>query len=262
MLLNRLGSKKMVIKTTKILELFPKHDMFIDMFFGAGGLFFGKPKAKYNICNDKDSDVFNLFQVVQTRKSDLEEAFIQMPIHHDLFQYWRNNHESDPILRAIRFLMLSNFGFMGKTETLRFGFQNQKSILYNNIQKTFNFISNVQFTNFDFRDLLQSIPFRHGIKDKGRSFIYADPPYQGTDNNYAPNCQFNQNDTIDLFKVLVSGGIRFAISEFDNPIMLDLAREYKLHVTYLGQRRNLGNRRNEILIHNYQVANLFNSNLF
>ncbi len=81
--------------------------------FGGYGLikkmFFNKPKAKYNIVNDLDSDVFNLFQVVMNQKEELEKAFYLMPIHSDLLKYWKDNKETEPIKKAIRFLFLSNF---------------------------------------------------------------------------------------------------------------------------------------------------------
>lgn len=260
MLLRRLGNKKMVVKATNILDYFPKHDLFIDMFFGAGGLFFSKPKSKYNICNDRDSDVFNLFNVISNHKNELEEAFYNMPVHEDLFNFWRKNKETEPIKRAIRFLMLSNFGFLGKSEILRFELGKTKSILLENIDKTSKFIFDVQFMNADFRDVIPKIHFRH--KERNRVFIYADPPYLGTANNYADDCQFTQKDTEDLFETLVNSGIKFAISEFDNPIILNLAKNYNLNVINLGERKNLGNRRNEILVCNYQTSNLFNHGLF
>ena len=71
-----------------IQRYFPQHSIYVEPFFGAGGMFFNKPKAKYNIVNDLDSDVFNLFQVVTNRKDELIEAFKQMPIHQDLMDYW------------------------------------------------------------------------------------------------------------------------------------------------------------------------------
>ena len=65
MILRRLGNKKKIAK--EIQKYFPPHKIYIEPFFGAGGMFFNKPKAKYNIVNDLDSDVFNLFQVVMNQ---------------------------------------------------------------------------------------------------------------------------------------------------------------------------------------------------
>lgn len=108
MILRRLGNKSKIAH--KIQEYFPPHKIYIEPFFGAGGMFFNKPKAKYNIVNDLDSDVFNLFQVVMNQKDELKEAFYMMQIHSDLLEYWKENEEIEPIKKALRFLFLSNMG--------------------------------------------------------------------------------------------------------------------------------------------------------
>ena len=74
MILKRLGNKNNIAK--EIQKHFPPHKIYIEPFFGAGGMFFNKPKAKYNIVNDLDSDVFNLFDVVMNQKEELEKAFL------------------------------------------------------------------------------------------------------------------------------------------------------------------------------------------
>lgn len=256
MLLRRFGNKTKIVNTTSILSFFPAHDIFIDMFFGAGGVFFNKPLAKYNICNDLDSDVFNLFTVVTHQRKQLEEALFQMPIHDDLWQHWKRNPETDPILKALRFVFLSNFGHKGKSETLRKGNENSKQILYKNILLSQKKLEHVQFTNCDFRQVVNQINFHR--EDRDRAFIYADPPYLDTTNNYAKNCKFSKTDVSDLFDTLVKSGIRFAMSEFDHPYILELVQHHKLNVVQLCERRTIGNRRTEILITNYQTINLFN----
>ena len=50
MILNRLGNKKRL--AVDLIPYFPKHNTFIEPFFGAGGMFFYKQKAKYNFVND------------------------------------------------------------------------------------------------------------------------------------------------------------------------------------------------------------------
>src|SRR6266496_430535 len=102
MILRRLGNKSKMAKT--IVPYFPKHSIYIEPFFGAGGMFFNKPKVKYNIVNDLDGDVFNLFQIVTNRKDELIEQFEIMPIHSDLLAYWKENKEPEPLRRALRFL--------------------------------------------------------------------------------------------------------------------------------------------------------------
>lgn len=79
MILRRLGNKKKIAH--KIIQYFPPHKIYIEPFFGAGGMFFNKPKVKYNFLNDLDSDVFNLFQVVTDKNKNKEflKMFENMP---------------------------------------------------------------------------------------------------------------------------------------------------------------------------------------
>lgn len=155
MILRRLGNKSGIAK--EILKYFPEHKIYIEPFFGAGGMFFNKPKAKYNIVNDIDSDVFNLFMVVMNQKDELENAFYQMPIHSDLLDYWKKNEETEPIKKALRFLFLSNFGFLGKPNTVAYGNRHEKNGFYKNIEPTFKMLDNVQFANFHFRKFINDV---------------------------------------------------------------------------------------------------------
>ena len=43
MILRRLGNKKLIAE--KIICHFPPHEIYIEPFFGAGGMFFNKPKV-------------------------------------------------------------------------------------------------------------------------------------------------------------------------------------------------------------------------
>lgn len=165
-----------------------------------------------------------------------------MPITESLLKHWNKNKETEPIKKALRFLFLSNFGLMGKPSTLRFQPSNQKAVI---IKKALRDIGNCMFMCVDFRAALSKL----GDSVKQDTFIYCDPPYLGTMNNYQSG--FSEQDAKDLFNVLNDSGFRFAISEFDHPLILELAAQYKLTVIEIGERRNLGNRRTELLIINY-----------
>jgi len=250
MILRRLGNKKKIAK--KLQTYFPEHKIYIEPFFGAGGMFFNKPKAKYNIVNDLDSDVFNLFQVVMNQKEELERAFYIMPIHSDLLDYWKKNKEVEPIKKAIRFLFLSNFTFLGKQDTLFNGAENPKNQLFKNINLTFDLLENVQFFNKDFRKFLSLLR----AKNHKQTFIYSDPPYLQTVDTYTDSDTWTTKDSSDLFDSLQNTGCKFAYSEFDHPFILQQAKERNLNVHIIGERQNLKNRRVEILVTNYKLNQL------
>jgi DNA adenine methylase len=256
MILRRLGNKKKI--AAEIQKHFPPHKIYIEPFFGAGGMFFNKPKARYNIVNDLDSDVFNLFQVVMNQKEELEKAFYLMPIHSDLLDYWKKNKEVDPIKKALRFLFLSNFTIMGSGQGLRIGASRgtNKNMFFDNLDKTFDVLVNVQLNNKDFKKFLASISWDdRGTKgETNDSFIYNDPPYLGTTDNYSNS--FTEQDSFDLFEANEKTGCKWAMSEFDNPFISQQAKERNLNVIVIGERQNLKNRRTEILITNYKSAQL------
>lgn len=247
MILRRLGNKSSIAQD--VIKYFPDHEIFVDMFFGAGGIFFNKPKSKYNILNDIDSDVFNLYNTVSTKKKELKEQFDIMPIHTDLFDYWKTNKETDNVRKALRFLMLSNFGYMGKPDTLKMVCGNEKTQFCKYYEMTFEKIKDCRFMNSDFRKVLSKIDYVSYDPIKS-AFIYADPPYLNTGNNYGNS--FTEQDTKDLFSLLIDSKLKFAISEFDNDFVLQLAETYKLNVITIGERQNMKNRRTEILVTNYK----------
>ena len=250
MILRRLGNKKKIAK--KIQAHFPPHKIYIEPFFGAGGMFFNKPKAKYNIVNDLDSDVFNLFMVVMNRKEELLEAFKMMPIHQDLLNYWKKNKETDEIKKAIRLLFLSNFTFMNTKSTLILDAK-KKLKFSQELAATFALILDVGFDNRPFDAFLKNIP-KEMLNYK--SLIYCDPPYVGCDKKqtevYQMGAHWEEEDSMRLFDALQDTGCKWCMSEFDHPFILEQAKQRGLNVIVIGERNNLKNRRTEIIVTNYE----------
>lgn len=244
-ILTRPGNKRGIAHT--IIPYFPVHQVYIEPFFGAGGLFFEKPLAKVNIVNDLDGDVYNLFQVVQREPAKLRKLIGQQVFHESQLTDWKKHPETDPVRRALRFLFLSNYTFMGKGQTLRFGSAGIKQLILDRIKPTIELLQGVEFSNRDFRSFFKQIP--QTVYKK--AFIYCDPPYLDTDNSSYQTGGWTQADLVDLIAACQKTGARFAISEFDTPAVLKLARKQKLKVVQIGERKNLANTRMEILIKNY-----------
>jgi len=253
MILRRLGNKSAIAK--EIQKYFPPHKIYIEPFFGAGGMFFNKQKVKYNILNDLDSDVVNLFKVVSTKKEELKQAFYEMPIHSGLLDYWKENEETDPIQKALRFLLISNMTWLGIGDKIHLSLKNHKQPFFEMLDKTYSLIYDAQFGNYDFRDFIKSVSFRNN-EEIENTLIYYDPPYLNTSDNYSHS--FTEIDSNDLLDSLQNSGCKWAMSEFDNPFILEQAKQRNLNVIIVGERKNLKNRRTEILITNYaQQPTLF-----
>ena len=220
-------------------------------------MFFNKPLAKYNFLNDLDSNVTLCFDVLMRRKDELHDYLEMIPYSQDFWNECKTREPQNDIEKIVYFLVLSNFGYMGKPDTLVFSLKNSKHILLKNIEKTYKFLVNnsIQFLNCDFREVLSKISLDEN--DKKQAFIYSDPPYLDTDNNY-DTPTWTQKDVVDNFDVTFNSGIKGAMSEFNHPFILEQAKERNLKVIEIGERINLKNRRMEILIVNYET----NKNLF
>lgn len=257
MILGRLGNKSRLVDN--IYPLFPQHDCRITMFFGAGGEFFNTPRAKYNVINDLDKDVFNLYKVVIEKPDELIETLTYTPVSATLLDYWKQNVPDDEILKAVRFLLISNFTYLSKGDTIKYGVGREKEAILKRIKKCRLRLGDARIMSEDFRNVLSKISFSERVLPKRRAFIYMDPIYLDTTHNYkVPN--WDKTDTEDLFKIASECGIRCAISEFDHPFVIECARKYQMLVTFISNRRNIKNRRNEVLITNYEPFDLFTSN--
>jgi DNA adenine methylase len=250
MFVGRIGNKAKIAKN--IIQYFPKHDVYIEMFFGAGGMFFNKPKATYNFLNDIDSNVINAFDVLMQNKAELVEYLEMMPISQDFWNRAKTAEPKDNIEKSVYFLLLSNFGYMGKPDTLKFAVSNSKEILLKNIEKTYKQIvkNGNYFLNTDFREVIKKVSFRRDA-DRVNTFVYCDPPYLGTKDNYSNS--FKEQDSLDLFDVLQKSGLKWAMSEFNNPFILQQAKERNLNVYDICERQSLKKRSTEILVTNYNV---------
>jgi DNA adenine methylase len=245
MLLRRLGNKSRIAHL--IYQHFPPHSLYIELFFGAGGMFFKKPRSTHNIVNDLDDDVFNLYRVLRLEPEALRREIEILPAHQSLMRWWKTKQETDELKKAVRFLLRSNFGYMGKPDLLRASGGHDKKRIVEAIETTLKEFGDTKFLSADFRRALKSV----SANNLDNVFVYADPPYLHTTNTYKMEAKWRESDTEELFKLLASSPYKFAISEFDHPKVLELASVLGLRVIEIGERHNLKNRRMEVLVTNY-----------
>lgn len=111
MLLRRIGNKSKIAKN--IIKYFPHHTLYIEPFFGAGGLFFNKPLAKYNYLNDSDSNIHNLFMCLQFKTKEFYNFIELLPYNKDTWNWLKSLEPANNIEKAVKFIILSNYGYMG-----------------------------------------------------------------------------------------------------------------------------------------------------
>src|SRR5215208_5816127 len=164
MILNRLGNKTALAK--QIQEYFPAHDCYMEPFFGAGGMFFNKPKSRHNFVADADSDVYNLFRQLIDNKDELIHILETIPITERQFREWgKGQREETDLMNAVRFIFISNMGLYGKPNTLRTCPTKPIRVILESIDKTFQYLRDVYFLHCDFRDFFRKVDFNQR-KDK------------------------------------------------------------------------------------------------
>ena len=178
---------------------------YIELFFGAGHVFFAKRPHKVEIINDIDSDLINFYKVLRDCKEELIEYLDYMPYSRELYESilrnWKNGLKGKSDLeRAANYFYLIRSCFSGKLGSgWSYGYTRSRAKSYRNTIKLLNAShARIRYTmieNRDFREILDSIK-----KDREKEIvIYVDPPYIGL--KYY-NHNFSQEDHEDLAKRL------------------------------------------------------------
>jgi DNA adenine methylase len=253
-LLTRPGAKDW----TEYLPLIPYHTRYAEPFFGSGAVYFNKPRAQYNFLNDLDSEVTNAYDMLISHKDELVHYLKMTPYSQDYYKRVLKFEHKNNIERAVMFIVLSNWSFLGKHGTLGVNDCNKKTMTLNKLEDCYKKLvaNEAQFTNVCFRKFFKTISIRRERSLK-ESFAFIDPPYLDTSNTYNTP-KWTAQDSSDLFEVSVNSGWLFGICEFDHTYILELAEKFKLKVNVIGERQNLKNRRTEIFITNYEpIKQLF-----
>ena len=116
-----IGGKRRLAKT--ILPLFPDHECYVEPFCGAGALFFLKEPSQTEVINDINSELVNLYRVVQHHLEEFIRQFKWALVSRELFKWLQETPTQilTDIQRAARFYYLQKLAFGGKVESQTFG---------------------------------------------------------------------------------------------------------------------------------------------
>lgn len=68
-----------------IISFFPKHEVYLEPFFGSGAVFFNKEPSYLETINDLNSDIVNLFEVCRKYPEQLATAINLTPFSREEF---------------------------------------------------------------------------------------------------------------------------------------------------------------------------------
>ncbi|SHF15137.1 DNA adenine methylase [Tissierella praeacuta DSM 18095] len=169
----RMGGKSKLRKT--IIDMIPTHVCYVELFFGAGWVYFGKELSKVEVINDIDKELINLFKMIKYHAPEIERMLDYQISSRDMFEEYKN-YTIDyltEINRAVRFLYLITQSFAGKGQHYGYGTTKipSQQIFYKNLLMDLkDRLRNTYVENLSFETIIDKY-------DREHTFFFADPPY-------------------------------------------------------------------------------------
>jgi len=236
-----------------IVERFPlSYSKYIEVFGGAGWVLFHKQREPFEIYNDYDSRLVNLFRCVRERPEELIAALDNLPLNarqefHALRQRMKDGVGSD-IQQAADFFRIIRYSYGSKLRT----YSAQPcdiSSFYPIIRQAHRRLKTVVIENRDFESCIRQY-------DSPDTFYYLDPPYYGTEDFY--DAGFTKADHQRLRDALGNVCGKWLLSynscNWVRELYAGFHQEELTRVNNLGLTFHAGAEYGELLIDNYDTA--------
>lgn len=175
-----IGGKRKLAK--HLLPLFPDHTCYVEPFAGAAAIYFMKEPSKFEVVNDINGDIVNLYRVV---KHHMEELYSQFKWVLCSRQNWEWLQSTPPetltdIQRAARFLYLQKQAFGGKVSGQTYGTSTTSRPRFNLLTLENDLVdTHMRLTHTTVEHLLWDKCVKK--YDRPHTLIYFDPPYWQTE---------------------------------------------------------------------------------
>lgn len=246
--ISRMGGKSKL--RNKIINMLPSHTTYIELFFGAGWVYFGKDKSKVEVINDIDKELINLFKIIKYHTPEIKRLLEYEFSGRDIFEEYKNStleHLTD-IHRAIRFLYLINNSFAGKGKNFGYGttkIPNQKIFLTEYLNEIKERLNNTYVENLYFEKIIDKY-------DREESLFFCDPPYFET---AGYDYEFTEDDHILLRDKLSNIKGKFILTINDHEKVREWYKDFNIEevdVNYSISKEQSGRGKyKELIITNY-----------
>ncbi|SDX47277.1 DNA adenine methylase [Variovorax sp. YR634] len=245
-----IGGKRRLAK--HILPLFPEHTCYVEPFAGAAALFFMKEPAKVEVLNDVNSDLVNLYRVVQHHLDEFMRHFRWALTSREIFGWLKETPPATltDIQRAARFFYLQKHSFGGKVEGRTFGTATASPGRMNLLRMEEDLsavhlrLHQVTIERLDWAACVERY-------DRSHTLFYLDPPYWGTEGYDVPFALEQYGRMAELLKTMKGKAV---VSVNDIPEMRQAfagLKQRPLSITYsIGSAENRSQSR-ELLVANF-----------
>ncbi len=194
-----------------------EHDEFREPFVGGGSVFFTKPKSKYNVLNDIDSELVTTYKIMQdpyTREILLNKVKKEIASK----ERWRKIYDFKPKNEneiAFKYFYLNRTSFSGKLSSPAWGYREKRSLPPHRWDERIipcgYKLEAVNITNTDFEKVID-LPQKGGT-----TLMFVDPPYFNPPKKKHYRNGFNYEDHLRLMEALKRTNHKFFLSYDDIP---------------------------------------------
>lgn len=205
-----MGGKRRLAK--HILPNFPDHQCYVEPFAGGAALFFMKQPSKVEVINDTNSDLVNLYRVVQHHLEEFVRQYKWSLVSREMFAWEKLKHTDTltDIQRAARFYYLQQQGFGGKLNS-NFGISTTSGPGLNllrieeNLSQAHMRLARVFVENMDWKAVIKRY-------DRPHTLHYLDPPYWSTA-GYECEFPFEEYEAMATLAREVQGKVIISIND-------------------------------------------------
>ncbi len=246
--ISRMGGKSKLRKT--IIEMIPEHTCYVELFFGAGWVYFGKEPSKTEVINDIDKELINLFRMIKYHAPEVERMLEYEFSGRNIFEEYKNVSVGylTEIHRAVRFLYLLSQSFASKGKDYGYSTTGRPApqiFFKNQLNEIKDRLRNTYVENLSFEKVIDKY-------DREHTFFFCDPPYYDL-TGYGN--EFGENEHILLRSKLESLNGRFLITLNDHPQIREWYRDYhikEVDVNYsVSREQSARGKYKELIITNY-----------
>lgn len=208
-----------------ICEYMPKHDVYLEPFAGSLAVLFNKTRSHIETVNDLNGDVVNFFRILRDYPEKLKKKVELTPFARSEYEASYSETDDD-IEKARRFCVRCWQGF-GCSNLYKNGFKSGQRSNSPNPAKAWaempeivvqaaERLKGVQIENLPAVELIR----RYDTSDV---FMYVDPPYlHGTRKNYLYKHEMQEEEHVELLKLLIEHPGKIMISGYDNELYNDM----------------------------------------
>ena len=251
------GGKFMMSK--RLVTMIPPHRRYFEVFAGGASMFFRKAKAEWNILNDIDNDIVNLYICVLEKFDKLTKYIFWYPRSRKLFIEFNHNIDDvnieipDPERAAQYFYVIRNsFNNIPRGSFSKDTFWETRIVEDLKLSKAK--LDGTTIENLSFQKLIPRYDPREG------DFFYMDPPYVIADTKkyYRNNFDYDMHsDLKEMTDLIDKNGGTFMISYDDVEMIRFLYQDYNIQTIdtkYVGTTPDKrGDIKTELIITNYKI---------